>query len=70
MLITIKDFKGDFVKRFSPEHLDYIISFCNTFQKTFPNIMDKETMIERISWIKELSAKKLYRRKRKNNIYN
>ena len=43
--------------------------FCNTFQKTFPGIIGKKTMIDRISWIKEISEKKLYRRKRKYNIF-
>lgn len=69
MLITKEDFEEEFIKKFSEKHQNYIISFCNTFQKTFPGIIDKKTMIDRISWIKEISEKKLYRRKRKYNIF-
>ena len=48
MSITIEDFGEDFINKFSKEHQDYIINFCNTFQKTFPGILDKEVLIQRI----------------------
>lgn len=54
MSITIEDFGEDFINKFSQEHKDYIINFCNTFQKTFPGILDKEVLIQRISTLNSI----------------
>ena len=54
MLITIKDFRKDFINKFSPECQNYIINFCNTFQKTFPDILDNELLIQRISTLNSI----------------
>ena len=54
MLITIKDFRKDFINKFSPEYQNYIINFCNTFQKTFPDILDNELLIQRISTLNSI----------------
>lgn len=63
MKISIEDFGEDFKQKFSQKHQTYIIDFCNTFQKTFPDIMDKETMIDRISWIEEIAEEERYHSK-------
>ena len=54
MTITIEDFEEDFINKFSQEHQEYIINFCNTFQKVFPNILDKEALIQKISKINSI----------------
>lgn len=54
MSIIIEDFGEDFINNFSQEHQDYIINFCNTFQKTFPGILDKEVLIQRISTLSSI----------------
>lgn len=54
MSITIEDFGEDFINKFSQKHQDYIINFCNTFQKTFPGILDKEVLIQRISTLNSI----------------
>ena len=56
MLITIKDFRKDFINKFSPEYQNYIINFCNTFQKTFPDILPQKQLFfhqfsHGISWM-------------------
>jgi len=54
MSITIEDFEKEFINKFSQEHQDYIVNFCNTFQKAFPGILDKEVLIKRISTISSI----------------
>ena len=51
MEITKEDFSKEFLARFGDKEKQYILDFCNTFQKTFPNVLDKKSIIERISRI-------------------
>lgn len=57
MEITIDDFEEEYIEQFSEEQMRYIIDFANTFQKTFPDIMDKDTLIKRLSWLKHIECK-------------
>lgn len=54
MKITREDFGNEFMERFSEKHQQYIMDFCNTFQRTFPDILDKETIINRIARLKKI----------------
>ena len=49
MEITMQDFSDQFWQRFGDKEKQYILDFCNTFQKTFPGILTKEELIEQIS---------------------
>ena len=54
MSITIENLGENFVNRLSKKHIDYIINFCNTFQKTFPGIFDNEALIQKILTINSM----------------
>lgn len=53
--IKREDFGEEFLENFSKENQDYIIQFCNTFQKTFPNILSNAEVIKRIKNIDSIS---------------
>lgn len=57
MEVTEQDFSSDFLERFGEKEKQYILDFCNTFLKTFPNVLDKEELISRLSRIRKLEAK-------------
>jgi len=54
MEITKQDFSDQFWQRFGDKEKQYILDFCNTFQKTFPGILSKEELIQRISSLRSL----------------
>lgn len=57
MEVTEKDFSKEFLERFEDKEKQYILDFCNTFLRTFPNILDKSIIIDRISTISSIQAK-------------
>ncbi len=61
MEVTEQDFSSDFLERFGEKEKQYILDFCNTFLKTFPNVLDKEELISRLSRIRKLEAKEQIR---------
>lgn len=55
MKITENDFSQDFIERFGEKEKQYILDFCNTFQKNFPNILDKDTLLLKINKLGSLT---------------
>ena len=55
MEISEKDFSEEFLSRFGDKEKQYILDFCNTFQRTFPNILDKDTLLSKINKLGSLT---------------
>ena len=55
MKITENDFNQDFIGRFGEKEKHYVLDFCNTFLRTFPNVIDKQILIDRISRIQHIN---------------
>lgn len=49
MEILEEDFSEEFLSRFGNKEKQYILDFCNTFQRTFPDVLDKEKLMRKIS---------------------
>lgn len=55
MEITENDFSQEFLERFKNKEKQYVLDFCNTFLRTFPNVIDKQTLLDRISRIRHIN---------------
>ncbi len=55
MEVTEKDFSSEFLERFGKEDFKLILSFCNSFISTFPNILTREELLNRILNLKSIT---------------
>lgn len=56
MEILEEDFSEEFLSRFGDKEKQYILDFCNTFQKTFPNVLDKQELLNKINRLKSFKV--------------
>lgn len=70
MQITREDFGNEFMERFSEKHQQYIIDFCNTFQRTFPNVIKKQILIQRVSRLKCIVERSVNSKNNGDLVYN
>lgn len=56
MEILEEDFSEEFLSRFGDKEKQYILDFCNTFQKTFPDVLDKQELLNKINRLKSFKV--------------
>lgn len=56
MKITEMDFREEFLSRFGDKEKQYILDFCNTFLITFPNVLDKQELLNKINRLKSFKV--------------
>lgn len=55
MEVTENDFSKEFLERFEDKEKQYVLDFCNTFLRTFPNVIDKQILLDKLSRIKAIN---------------